>query len=252
MKTRRTSTKLAVSVVALLLLGTTIVGVTQRSTPSVTRVPICVKGNGQLRMLTGNNTACGPSEQQVDWVVGGEVTDIRAGRGLVGSREDGTVQLAIDPSIIESCRSCDGGKVFAGFNDGPGNIPSIGLFDELPQIAKLDLPAGDYAIFTKMTLRTTTEGGLTRHVVCRLEAGFDTDAAGAKLEPAGSTDQEGLINELGMTLQVVHHFDEPGSAVLKCGVRLVSSGYGRVRKPQDHRHQGLQHLERLPRRQLKG
>jgi len=212
MKTRRTSTMLVVSVVALLLLGTTIVAVSQRSTPSVTRVPICVKGNGQLRMLTVNNTACGPSEQQMDWVVDGQVTDIRAGTGLVGSREDGTVQLAIDPSIIESCNSCDGGKVFAGFNDGPGAIPSFG-FSELPQITKLDLPAGDYAIFAKMTLENTLESGITQTVVCRVEAGFDFDGAVAKLEPG-----DGLLNQLGMTLQVVHHFDEPGSAVLKCGV----------------------------------
>lgn len=213
MKTRRTSTKLAVSVVALLLLGTTIVAVTQRSTPSVTRVPICVKDNGQLRMVTGNNTACGPSEQRMDWVVGGEVTDIRAGTGLVGRREDGVVQLALDPSVIESCNSCDGSKVFAGFNDGPGAIPNFGFGDELPQITKLDLPAGDYAIFAKMSLENTLESGITQNVICRVEAGFDFDSTVVKLEPA-----DGLLNQLGMTLQVVHHFDELGSAVLKCGV----------------------------------
>lgn len=70
--------------VALLLLGTAIVAVAQRTGPFGTVVPICVKHNGQLRMLIGNGT-CGPSEQMMEWVVGSEVTDITVGRGLIGS-----------------------------------------------------------------------------------------------------------------------------------------------------------------------
>lgn len=113
-KTRGTSAKLILTAVALLLLGTTIAAFTQRESPPVTRVPICVKDNGQLRMVTGNNTACGPSERLMDWVVGGQVTEIRPGQGLVGNRDDGIVNLALDPSILQNCAGC--GRIFAGFN----------------------------------------------------------------------------------------------------------------------------------------
>src|SRR5262249_56322 len=143
---RRTSTKLIGAVVALLMLGGAVIAITQRNSLPVTRVSVCVKDNGQLRMLTGNKTTCDPSEQPMDWVVGGEVTDGRAGRGLIGSREDGAVQLALDPSIIAGCAGCKGGKVFAGFNDGPGQIPNV-----VPgTLAELNLPAGDYVIFAKL------------------------------------------------------------------------------------------------------
>ena len=127
MKIYRSSTKTAVSVAAsLLLLGATI-AVTQRSQPSVSRAIVCVKENGQLRMLTGSATeACDASERLVEWVVGGEVTDIRAGQGLVGTREGGAINLALDPSVLETCSSCRGGRVFAGFDDGPRNMPALG------------------------------------------------------------------------------------------------------------------------------
>src|SRR5687767_4679675 len=101
MKTYRTSTKLIVTAVALLLLGTTIAAISQRESPPVTRVRVCVKDSGQLRMVTGNNTTCDPSEQPMDWVVGGEVTAIQVGQGLVGSRDDGIINLALDPSILQ-------------------------------------------------------------------------------------------------------------------------------------------------------
>ena len=137
-KTRRTSTKVVVTALALLLLGTTIAAVTQRESPPVTHVLVCVKDNGQLRIVTGNNTACDPSEQPMDWVVGGQVTEIRAGQGLVGTQDDGIVNLALDPSILQSCAGC--GRIIAGFDDGPRDIPPFIFGEELPQIAKLNLP----------------------------------------------------------------------------------------------------------------
>jgi hypothetical protein len=87
MKTHTTSTKLAVAVGALLLFGTTIAAVTQRQPSPVTRVRLCVKHNGQVRLLTGSATTCDSSEQPMEWVVGGEVTDIQPGQGLIGSRD---------------------------------------------------------------------------------------------------------------------------------------------------------------------
>ena len=106
MKIHRASTKTVVSVAALLLLLGATITITQRLEPSVSRAIVCVKENGQLRMLTGGATACDPSERLVEWVVGGEVTDIRAGQGLVGTREGGAINLALDASVLETCSSC--------------------------------------------------------------------------------------------------------------------------------------------------
>jgi hypothetical protein len=70
-RTWRTSKKLLVAAAALLMLSITIVAVVRQAPVPATRVPICVKNNGQLRMLVSNNTACDPSEQLTEWVVGG-------------------------------------------------------------------------------------------------------------------------------------------------------------------------------------
>ncbi len=221
MKTRGTTTKLIISIAALLLLGTSIVAFTQIESPSATRVPICVKDNGQLRLLTGNNTACGPSERQMDWVVGGEVTDVRVGPGLVGSREDGIVNLALDPSIFQTCAGC--GRIFAGFDDGPGSIPRGNGDQFVPvSIAGLDLPAGNFAIFAKMTLRNVDNIDDQSHPVrCKLTTGIDFDEATVIVEDEqdrngnGVPDRDGATS-LVMSLMVVHHFDTPGGVTLLC------------------------------------
>jgi hypothetical protein len=219
MKTRRTSTRLVVTAVALLILVTTIAAVTQRESPPVTRVRVCVKDNGQLRMVTGNNTACDPSEQPMDWVVGGEVTDIQVGQGLVGSREQGVVNLALDPSILQSCAGC--GRIIAGFDDGPRDMPRFTFGEELPQIAKLNLPAGNYAIFAKLVVSAKDFEGppITRKelALCKLTAGSDFDSSNALLEVEDDRPTIDSINdEVVLTLEVVHRFAEPGEAVLRC------------------------------------
>jgi hypothetical protein len=207
-------TRGALAVAGLVLFGTTITAVTQRQDSTVTRVPICVKDNGQLRMQTGNNGTCDESERQMEWVVGGEVTDIQLGRGIVGSRQDGSVQLAIDPSIVAGRP----GKVFAGFNDGPGVVPFA--FSTLGTIAELDLPAGDYVIFAKLTLETGfAESSTQRPVACKLTAGADFDEARVVLEEIHDEspgDPDGSF-AMGLTLQVVHRFNSPGSVVLTAG-----------------------------------
>ena len=124
-RTWRTSKKLVVTAAALLMLSITIVAVVRQAPVPATRVPICVKNNGQLRMLVRNNTACDPSEQLTEWVVGGQITDIRLGQGLVGRRDDGIVSLDLDPAILQDCAGC--GRIFAGFNDGPGEITDLGF-----------------------------------------------------------------------------------------------------------------------------
>jgi hypothetical protein len=217
MKTCRTSTKLVVSVAALLILGTTIVAVTQRESPPVTRVPVCIKSDGQLRVVTDRNSSCGPSERQMDWVVGGEVTDVRVGQGLIGSREDGNISLALDPEIIAGCSGCRGGRIFGGFNDGPGEIPGD---DEPQQIAKLDLPEGAYAIFAKVQLGAPNNEASVR---CKLTAGLDSDEASIVLEDSEQPDTLlGGASRQVMKLQVVHRFDSPGSAILSCSDALFS------------------------------
>jgi hypothetical protein len=53
-----------------LLLGTTSLALAQLEQPSDGAVTICVKGNGQLRMLIRGETACQPGERQMEWDVG--------------------------------------------------------------------------------------------------------------------------------------------------------------------------------------
>jgi hypothetical protein len=165
----------------------------------VRSVPICVKGNGQLRMLTAAGATCDSSEQRTDWVVGGELTDITLGQGLTGTRQGGAFQLAVDPVVVEK------GRIFAGFNDGPGQVP-----DDLAPIARLDLPAGSYAISAKLML--ANEFGSVR-IGCRLSAGSDFDDAGVVVE-------ESLLPFFPyldtLNLSVVHHFTEPGTVTLAC------------------------------------
>ena len=182
---------------------------------------MCVKDNGQLRM-TNNGTPCGPSEQLTEWVVGGEVTEVQPGRGLIGTRENGIVNLAVDPSIFQNCASC--GRIFAGFNDGPGDI--FGAFgDEIvaqSAVAGLSLPAGKFAIFAKLTLRNVDSIDEQSHPVqCRLKAGADFDESRVVIEDEQDRNDNGVPDRDGatslvMNLMVVHDFAEPSGATLFC------------------------------------
>jgi hypothetical protein len=206
---RAASKPLVVAIAASLVFGTTFLALAQRWSATVTRV--CVKPNGLVRVVTDRNPACTAREQPLDWVVGGEVTDIAVGEGLVESRLEGRVELALDPSLLEACTACRGGGVFAGFNDGPGTIPPQA--DET--LAELDLPAGSYAIFAKITLQNTDDVPTfdTNEVRCRLAAEADFDEAASTIERA-HTGLDDPADTLG--LQVVHHFPVPGSVILTC------------------------------------
>lgn len=226
-RTCRRSTKLAITAAVLLMLSITIAAVVRQASVPVTRVPICVKSNGQLRMIVNKNTACDPSEQMTEWVVGGQVTDIRLGQGLVGRRDDGVVSLDLDPAILlQDCAGC--GRIFAGFNDGPSNLPDFVGGAETPQIATLDLPAGNYAIFAKLVVRTveveevsfTSKGS----VVCQLSAGDDFDRSSALLEERDDRPIQASENDdVVVSLEVVHHFTQPGQAVLRCSKGIDAS-----------------------------
>ena len=116
MNTRTRLRTLVLSIAAAAFFGAAVVGLAQ-GTSLRTSVPVCVKANGQLRVLMGGAATCGPSEQRTDWVVGGGVTDIALGPGLTGTRDGGAVHLAVSPALLER------GRVFAGFNDGPVPLP---------------------------------------------------------------------------------------------------------------------------------
>jgi hypothetical protein len=172
----------------------------------------------QLRM-TDNTTACDSSERLVEWVVGGQATDLRLGQGLVGTRDDGIVNLALDPSILQNCVGC--GKIIAGFNDGPLELPRFIIGEEIPQIAKLDLPAGNYAVFAKLVVTAKEDEEapvpVKEFAQCKLSAGNDFDNSSALLEVEDDRPIHAIDNdEVVLSLEVVHRFAEPGDAVLRC------------------------------------
>jgi len=215
---RDESSKLVVMALAVLMLATTITALTQSTSTSGTRVQLCVKDNGQLR-LTATGSSCDPSERLTEWVVGGQVTEIQLGQGLIGNRENGTMSLALDTSIFQSCIGC--GKIIAGFNDGPLELPQFHGGEETPPLAKLQLPAGNYAIFAKLVvadkhveeLPVTTK----EYALCKLSAGNDFDNVNALLEVEDDRPINDLRNdEVVLTLEVVHRFALAGEAVLAC------------------------------------
>ena len=52
------------------LLEATGVLVAQRVSPSVTSVPVCIKDNGQVRVLIEPDATCATSELRTEWAVG--------------------------------------------------------------------------------------------------------------------------------------------------------------------------------------
>lgn len=178
---------------------------------STSSVPVCVKSNGQVRVLIGANIACDTSEQRTDWVIGGEVTNITFGQGLIGDRQGGTVQLAVAPALLQR-----GGRIFSGFNDGPVTLPAA---HPNAEVARLELPAGDFAVFAKLTITNTFDNvdGADDRVLCRLsaEADFD-DAELVLLEDVHPLIEHPYNAAAGLSMQVVHHFSAPGAVILGC------------------------------------
>jgi len=216
MTIHRASIKTGIAVAAMVLLGAGI-AMTQPSETGVTRATVCVGSNGLMRMSPSGANGCRPTEQPVRWVVDGEVTDVHVGEGLVASREGGLVNLSLDPAILE-CEKCNDGKAFAGFNDGPEQIPrgDPPAYEPEP-IAKLEVPEGSYAVFAKMQL-FNNDMGLDTFVRCKLTAGVDSDEAQVVLENT-RIEQFPVLGEASrdvLKLQLVHRFDTAGTVVLSC------------------------------------
>jgi hypothetical protein len=198
---------LVLSSAAAALVGGAAVLVAQRVSPAVTSVPVCIKDNGQVRVLMKAGATCATSEHPSEWVVGGAVTDITLGRGLVGRRDGGTFQLAVNPAVLER------GGIFSGFNDGPVPMP-LGFPAE---IARLDLPAGSFAVSAKLTVTNTSGERFDDRVLCALSAEADVDRAELVLpEDVNTVIQHPYNAAAGLTMQLVHHFSAPGSVALSC------------------------------------
>lgn len=188
-------------IAAFFLTGATLFAMAASSESSAPTVDVCVKPNGQLRVLTPSNPCVEP-ETRNQWTVNG-TKDVQPGPGLNGSNNSGIVSLQVDPGLIENANAS---KIFAGFDDGPGFVSGIEK--------TLTLPAGAYAIFAKLTLipgPAELSGPVT--VLCRLEAGADFDASRAFVPSQADDDLNKLV---GLTLEVVHSFAAAGSAVLSC------------------------------------
>ena len=206
MSTCTTARTIVLSIAAAAFFGAAVAGLAQGTSLRGTSVPVCVKANGQLRVLMGGAATCDSSEQRTDWVVGGEVTDITLGQGLTGTRDGGAIQLAVSPSLLEK------GRVFAGFNDGPVPLPRE---SGQTNIATLNLPAGHFAIFAKLTVVNyglNDDSNASDRAVCQLNALPDFDHAETVVEEAGFI----FSVATGLTMQLVHTFSSPGSVTLSC------------------------------------
>ena len=175
----RTAPILVLSIVTPAILGATGVLVTQRASPSVTSVQVCIKDNGQVRVLIQPDATCATSELRTEWVVGG----------------------------------AERGRIFSGFNDGPVPLPS-----GFPvEIARLDLPAGSFAVSAKLTVTNTFSEGFDDRVLCALSAEADVDLAELVLpEDVNTVIQHPYNAAAGLTMQLVHHFNAPGNVTLSC------------------------------------
>jgi hypothetical protein len=199
----------AAFVALALAIGGSALGLAAGSQRTATDVTVCIKDNGQLRLQTPSNPNCDQSERSTDWTVGGELTDISLVSPLVGEERDGLVTVGLDQNLVEAANS---GKIFAGFDDA-GLIPNTGADGEPQEIARLPLPAGAYAISAKLTVTGPLLG--VTDVRCRLRAGADFDESRVAVSAALNTND--FTHALGMPLEVVHRFAEPGFAVLACG-----------------------------------
>src|SRR4030095_1899134 len=123
-------------------------------------------------------------------------------------------------SIFQGCIGC--GKIIAGFNDGPLELPLFPFGEEeLPPLANLPLPSGSYAISAKLVVEAKQgeEFPIPRKefALCKLSAGNDFDESSALLEVEDDRPIQVLTNdEVVLSLQVVHRFAKPGEAVLRC------------------------------------
>ena len=108
----------------------------------------------------------------------------------------------------------------SGFKNGPGDVPSVPSVTQAEAtIGTLAVATGSYAIFAKLYVEDTVgdppppagSDSPDIEVTCRLEAGADSDEAMTELLVTSGFPFRAVIS-----LQLVHTFTAPGSAVVKC------------------------------------
>ena len=178
---RRQSTAVALLIAACVGIAASVYLIAAQSDPTTTTVGVCVKPNGQLRVITPQSAGCAAPEQPAHWTVGGEVSQVAPGAGLIGGGAGGLVTLAVDPDLIQAATS---GKGFSGFFDGPVPMPTGGDApdDEPTVIARLPLPAGKWIVSAKLWVGNDSEM-LPNFVHCKLTADVNFDRANVMLGP---------------------------------------------------------------------
>jgi hypothetical protein len=146
--------------------------------------------------------------------VGGEVTEIAAGTGLIATRDGGLVTLNIDPTVIQN-----GSEVISGFWDGPVAMPPGGdaPWDEPSPIAYLPVPAGKYAIFAKLWVANQI-GSSPNFVHCKLSAGIDFDRSQVMLGEQAEGGSEATFG-----LHVIHEFTADSRITFGCSDNVLGS-----------------------------
>ena len=96
-------------------------------------------------------------------------------------------------------------SAFSTFNDGPIDTN----FVVGREVITLDLPAGSFVIFAKAWIDHGS--GVPVRAECTLSAGVDFDQARAGLDVNSS-----VLDTATVSMNVVHTFASPGTAVLEC------------------------------------
>jgi hypothetical protein len=102
--------------------------------------------------------------------------------------------------------------IISGFKD---NFRLRTNANQQVEIGRLALPAGSYSIWAKLFVQVPLPAGLAATIRFRLQAGGDFDIT--------SVTHDGTIAFLGVALNVVHNFGQPGSAVLT-GEHFITAG----------------------------
>lgn len=131
----------------------------------------------------------------------GALPDCGSGQALQGYSDAG------DPI----CASIGGGgsarRIVASFKD---QFRLTTNANQKVDVARLDVPAGDFAVTAKLTTGIPlTNGGVSVTVECELNAGGDLDRTRATVDAA--------FPHQTMVMTVVHRFAAAGQATLRCG-----------------------------------
>ena len=162
------------------------------------------KSGGALRVVDATVTNCKTAETSLTWNQAG-VPGQPGPQGTSGATGPQGPQGEPGP----------GTDVFAGFYDGPVDLPLFTTpFVPVP-IAQLQLPAGKYVITASVDVNNlfpTADDAAT----CELHAGADFDRGSPTLT-APNPSSGIAFSAARVSLIVVHQFDAPGVAEMRCG-----------------------------------